>query len=77
MRSKQLALLETVYRTAKNKIVAVYRELAIVITAQKIMNVRAPEVPPPGAGLNTVICSVSSVTMSAAVIEAPTCVADT
>ena len=40
-----------------------------------IVKVCPPEVPPPGAGLNTVTVAVPAVAMSAAVIDAVTCVA--
>jgi len=40
-----------------------------------IVNVEAPDVPPPGAGLNTVTCLVPEAAISAAVMAACTCVA--
>src|SRR5512134_2654879 len=42
-----------------------------------IGNDTPPEVPPPGVGLNTVTCAVPAVAMSAAVIDAVSCVAET
>ncbi len=44
--------------------------LVVVGTGLLIVKVRAPEVPPPGVGLNTVTEAVPAVAMSAAVIAA-------
>jgi len=47
------------------------------LVAALIVKVWLLEVPPPGAGVNTVTVAVPAVTMSAAVIAAVSCVADT
>ena len=53
---------------------ATFVELTLIDGGGLMVNGSAPEVPPPGAGVKTVICAVPAVATSAAVIAACSCV---